>query len=485
MVTLSSPRFLEAIGISQEQAERILERLDERRILSGAGEDDWFPTERQEFVLRLRAKEILFGGARGGGKSEVGEQIVGRPAMEDKHPRYRGLVLRETAQDLSDWVDRARQKFEPSGAVMVGNPPRFVWPWGSKIFTGHLKDQRSVGKYLGREFQRIVVEELTQLADPELYMKLLGSARSTIPGLRARLFATTNPGGPGHYWVKERFIDPAPPNTFYKDPDTGLHRIFVKSLVMDNPYLFLGDPGYVAYLLGLPDKLRRAWLEGDWDILEGQYFTEWRAEHHTVSPADYPVGDRWKRYRVIDWGFYPDPCVCLWIASPPVGPDVIYRDKKWHRTLPKDVAKDILRISHHEEDQIAMTIGDPSMKAHQTGPSVLEQFLEAGLFVSPADNKRLPGWLKVHELLALDHTGKPGLVVYTTCRDTVKSMPAMQHATKGDPNDVDTDHPLDHWPDCVRYYAMHRRQRGSLLPVKKPMFTLADIRTRFKQMSRS
>lgn len=476
---LASQRFLDLIGITSDEAIRRLDEMESRRIAVGAGPDDWVPTPKQEHVLRIRAKEILFGGARGGGKSEVGEVIVSRPAMTMKVQKYRGLVLRETAQDLADWIDRARIKYEGSGAKIAGNPPVFRWPWGSKIFTGHLKDDRSVGKYLGREFQRIVIEELTQIKQLDLYMKLLGSARSTIPGLSARMFATTNPGGPGHYWVKERFIDPAPPGAFIRDPDTGLHRVFIKSRVQDNPYLLLGDPGYVAYLMGLPEKLRRAWLDGDWDVLEGQYFTEWRESVHVVRPHEYPIGEHWALYRVIDGGYYPDPCVCLWIASPPYGPDVIYREKHWYRTLPEDVAADIKRLSAHEEGQIRSTIGDPAMWAHKSGPSEAEGFLKAGVAIIPADNSRVPGWLQVHEVLSEHDDGRPGLVIYDTCRDTIKSIPAMVH---DDTNPADVaEHPLDHWADCVRYYSMSRRQRGKKKKPAMVPLTLNDIRKRFRR----
>lgn len=483
MILVGSARTLDLLGISQSDAEAIIERAQRRRDDAGARAQDWFPTEMQERVLRTRCREMLFGGARGGGKSEVGEQIVAVPAIRGRFPRYRGLVLRETAGDLADWVDRAREKYRSSGVKVAGKPAVFTWPWGSKIYCGHLHDERSIGKYLGREFQRIVVEELTQIKDPMLYLKLLGSARSTVPGLTARLFATTNPGGPGHYWVKERFIDPAPPGTFYRDPVTGLHRIFIKSVVRDNPFLLLGDPAYVAYLMGLPEKLRRAWLDGDWDVLEGQYFTEWREAVHVVRPHDYPVMDTWQRYRVIDWGYWPDPCVCLWIASPPIGPDVIYREKQWHRTLPKDVARDILRLSHHEEQAVRRSIGDPSMWKHEHGPSVYEGFLEGGLHLTQADNSRVPGWLKVHEYLAPGPDGKPGLVVYDTCRDTIKAIPAMVHDERN-PSDV-AEHPLDHWADCVRYYCMSRRRRGALTPTAPTELSLADIRKRLKVMSRA
>jgi phage terminase large subunit len=145
---------------------------------------EWRPHPRQEEFLATAAREVLFGGARGGGKTDCGIIWEGRPALEQKYSRFRGLVLRETADSLADWVDRANEIYSKTGSRLIMTPtPRFVWPWGAKIFTGHLKDQRSIQKYIGREFQRILIEELTQIPDPQLYIKLLG-----ITGLRKGLW---------------------------------------------------------------------------------------------------------------------------------------------------------------------------------------------------------------------------------------------------------------------------------------------------------
>ena len=143
-----------------------------------------------------------------------------------------------------------------------------MFPSGAKIILGHLKDDGAYAKYQGHEYQRMLIEEITHIPSEELYLKLLASCRSTVPGLRARLFATTNPGEIGHKWVKKRFVDVAAPGTEFTDPVTGRTRMFIQSRVEDNPTLMEADPNYVKFLDGLPDGLREQWREGSWEDIE-------------------------------------------------------------------------------------------------------------------------------------------------------------------------------------------------------------------------
>ena len=187
----------------------------------------------------------------------------------------------------------------------------------------------------------------------------MGSCRSTIPNLDARISATTNPGGPGHYWVKKRFVDPVQPGRIFREAGSQLTRQFIPSLVTDNPTLCQNDPAYIEYLDSLPEKLRRAWRFGDWSVLEGSYFTEFSRLTHTCRPFEIPSS--WSRYIAIDWGYWPDPCVCLWFAVSPDSrrKEVLYRERHWTRTIPEDVAKDIRYISRDE--RVSVAIADTSM----------------------------------------------------------------------------------------------------------------------------
>ena len=244
----------------------------------------------QTWALQKIEKEILFGGQRGGGKTDAGIVFMGEPVQ--KFDKYRGLVLRRNYTDLSDWIARAERLYYNLGGKLVGDTVRF--PSKAAILTGHLAQPDAYEKYQGHEYQRELIEELTHIPSEELFLKVLGSNRSTVDGLKPQFFGTTNPGGAGHRWVKRRFVDTAQLYDREYIDSTGkkvivkhgrrwidpknplLTRIFVPSRVEDNPFLFLNDPAYVAYLDSLPEELRQAWRNGSWDVYEtkGAYFSK-------------------------------------------------------------------------------------------------------------------------------------------------------------------------------------------------------------------
>jgi phage terminase large subunit len=425
---------------------------------------EWRPHPRQEEMLRWKGiRELLFGGARGGGKTEAGIVWVSKPAIHRISPRFRGLVLRENAVDLSDWCDRAVELLGSTGAKLVGSPKQIVWPHGAKLLCGHLKDMRSIRKWLGREFQRILIEEMTQIEAESLYEQLLGSCRSTIKEIEARLLGTTNPGGPGHAWVKRRFVDHPEGTPFRVKNEQGIMsgwRLFIKSLIEDNPTLMLGDPDYLRYLRSLPPDLRAQWLDGSWDLVEGQYYPEFSRARHACRPFEIPP--HWRRYRALDWGFFPDPWFCLWFAVDEHGNEVCYREAYGNRMLPKDVAKRILELSEKDGTNFGVTVCGPDAWAEDDGPSSAEKMERAGLTLQKANTDRKNGWMRIHEYLEVNPaTGLPWLRFFDTCAEIIRCIPALIHDAK-DPMDCAENSQIDHGPDGVRYHLMRRPGRGIL-----------------------
>lgn len=235
---------------------------------------DWKPNPKQELALKQSVFEVLYGGARGGGKTDAGLAFL----MYDKdHPLYRALVIRKNADDLKDWADRAERFYARAGAERKGSPAEIHFPKGAVIRTGHLKDANAYMKYQGHEYQKMKIEELNQIPSEESYLKLIASCRSSVPDLTPQIFATANPGGPGHKWVKNRWRIPDEPGDdpiFTKDPG-GRWRVFIPAYIRDNPQLMNADPGYVQFLKSLPDGLRQQWLDGSWAEvdLKGAYYT--------------------------------------------------------------------------------------------------------------------------------------------------------------------------------------------------------------------
>jgi len=201
-----------------------------------------------------------------------------------QHPKYRGLVIRRNADDLRDWIDRARHLYLPTRAIFSGNPVEIKFPSGAKIRTGHLKDENAYGKYQGHEYQKMLIEELSQIPREKDFEKLKASNRSTITELKPQIFATTNPDGDGADWVKKRFSIPDKPTELVRtekeffdkitEKKVKVTRVFLPSKLEDNTYLFQNN-NYLANLVSITDDtLRRQWREGDWTepLVEGAYY---------------------------------------------------------------------------------------------------------------------------------------------------------------------------------------------------------------------
>ncbi len=420
---------------------------------------NWTPHPRQALALARSEFEVLYGGARGGGKTDAGMAWMVEPNYIS-NKRYRGLVIRKNSDDLSDWIGRARVFYLPVRAKIAGNPPVIKFPSGAFIRTGHLKDAAAYEKYQGHEYQKILLEEATQIPRESDYEKLISSARSTVPGLPAQVFLTANPGGKGHVWVKARFVTLARLKTYF-DPVSGSTRIFIPSQVYDNPTLMQMDPMYERRLRGIKDeKLRKAWLEGNWDVFSGQFFDMWDPAVHVVKPFTIPRG--WSKYRMLDWG-YTAPAAVNWVAVDYTGNHWVYREFYEKGNVPEVLARKVLALTSDEE-RIISTFADPSIWAKNqygagefdeqaTTKSIYQKFLECGLYCQKANNDRVSGWNNFRELLSWDENRKPKLYVFDTCPETIRTLPGLVH-DENDVEDLDSDGE-DHLADAIRYGLMH------------------------------
>lgn len=415
----------------------------------------------QTEALQRSEFEILYGGARGGGKTEAGLAWLVEPDYVS-HPQYRALVVRRNVEDLRDWVDRARYFYLPLGVDVVGNPAEFRFPSGAKIRTGHLKDENAYEKYQGHEYQKELIEELTQIPTEEQYLKLVSSCRSTI-GLPAQVFATTNPGGPGHQWVKERWVDVAR-NKTHVDSVTKRTRVFIPAKITDNPTLIDRDPDYIHFLDGLPEELRRAWRDGDWDVFAGQFFKKFRRDVHVIQPFEIP--ETYALYRAIDYG-YRAPFACLWMAVDFDGNVFVYRE---HYEAGKELPYHIEKINELSQgEDYNATVGDPSMwirnpvtnkrdSVTSSHRGIADIMSISGIPILKANNDRLSGWSALREYLDWDGptenpSKKPKLYIFENCHNLIRTFP-IQVYDKNRVEDLDT-HGEDHAVDALRYGMMH------------------------------
>lgn len=420
--------------------------------------------------------EVLYGGARGGGKTDatLGEWAV----HADRYGEHAsGLMVRRRRTELVDTIERSRQLYGPLGARYADQAKLWRFPNGARLLFAYLEHDSDAEAYQGHSYTRVYVEEIGNFPDPKPVLKLMATLRSGA-GVSCGFRATANPGGPGHAWVKARYIDAGPPMSpiieTFADPWTGAEitrdRVFIPAKVRDNRFL---GPEYVAQLQmqGSPD-LVRAWLEGDWDVSIGAFFPEFSRARHVIEPMALP--GHWLRFMAMDWGSA-RPFSVGWYAvsdgeltSIPRGALVRYRE--WYGMRPgqpnvglkltaEEVARGILE-REPEGEVIRYRSADPSMFAQDGGPSLAERMLLAGVKLVPADNKRvaqagaLGGWDQVRARLKGDEDGRPMLMLFSTCTELIRTLPALQH-DEHRPEDVDTDGE-DHAPDECRYAAMSR-----------------------------
>ena len=422
--------------------------------------------------------EVVYGGARGGGKTDA---ALGEWAIHaDRYgANAKGLFIRRTRVALEPTIERAKAIYTPLGATWHEQKSRFVWPNGALLYFRYLERDADADNYQGHDYTRVYVEELTQFRSPGPVDKLKATLRSAA-GVPTGFRATCNPGGPGHQWVKARYIDPGPWNivreTFenpFSKTTIELSRVFIPAKLSDNPQLLENDPLYVAKLQQSGSKqLVKAWLDGDWDVVEGAFFDTW-SDRNVVRP--FAIPKTWLRLRSFDWGSAKPFSVGWWaIAADPVviedkhiprGAMVRYRE--WYGSdgtpdvglkLTAEAVAD--GIAQREAgDTIAYGVADPSIFAQNGGPSIGERMRLRKVVFRPADNTRvagagaLGGWDQMRARIQGDAEG-PQLVVFSTCRDFIRTVPALQH----DPNraeDLDTS-AEDHVADEVRYACLSR-----------------------------
>lgn len=395
----------------------------------------------QEMALRRSEFEILYGGARGPGKTDAG--IVWLTEHVD-NPRYRALVIRKNADDLSDWKDRAIRMYKSLGGKAVGNPPIFKFPSGAQFKLGHLRDDQAYTKYQGHEYQRMLIEELTQIPDEKRYLMLLGSLRSTVDGISPQIFCTTNPGGVGHAWVKKRFVDPAPPGTPFQDKISSRWRIFIPGKVDDNPVLMSKDPNYIKQLDALREtdpELYKAWRLGDWDTFAGQYFREFRRDLHVVK-AFTPKSELF-HIGGLDWGRTDPFSFHAAIVYP-----VQYTDKEKGQTFsfyrvityaeaygtdrsPKEWAEEIMRKISVKNLKWVQCDNQIFNLGNDKSTSIADQFVAAHEDfrgkLKPGSKERVSGWENLHNWLSLAPDGRPYWLITDNCVNLIRTLPELVH----------------------------------------------------------
>lgn len=408
-------------------------------------------TEKQEQFINTEAFETFFGGAAGGGKSYG--QLVDAFLYALKYPKSKQIIFRRTFPDLEKSLIRVSLEFYPR-KVATYNTSKHVWYFknGSIVDFGYIDTEKDVYQYQSAEYDVIRFDELTHFTE-YMYTYMISRCRGANPYPK-HIKSSGNPGGVGHSWVKARFIDIGEPNKVHEITlDNGKKStvIFIPSLVQDNMFLLDNDPDYIDRLELLPEKEKQALLYGDWDIFDGQFFTEFDRKIHVIEPFVIPKD--WRIYRTRDYGL--DMCATLWIAMDYQMNCYAYKELYESDLIVSEAAR---KINEMTDEKIQIDYAPPDLwnRNKDTGKSTADIFAENGQYLTKADNNRVTGWLAVHEWLKVykDEQGQLNskLKIFSNCVNLIRTLPALQHDEKN-PNDVAVEpHELTHIPDALRYF---------------------------------
>ena len=475
----------------------------------------WAPQAGPQYALvECPAKEVFFGGTRGGGKTDG---VLGKWALKEKRygSAFNAIMFRKTTVSAEDAIERSREIYGPLGGIFNHSKLRWRMPNGGRVGFAYLESVKDADQYQGRNVTDIWVEEAGLYETPDPIDRLFGVLRSA-QDVPVQMILTGNPGGAGQHWICRRYgLVPFPrfPKFLTRKLLNGeTHQVcVVPSRIYDNQYL---GKDYInsLHMVGSA-QLVKAWLDGDWTAIEGAFFDCWSEAKHVIPPFTIPRD--WLRFRSMDWGSASPASVGWWAvvqddfhldrgAYPsfprgdeeerdqhqrprgvgkvgsvvlPRGALVRYRedyiaDGRSHKglKLTAELVADRIIGREAQDPKLGYGVLDPSTFKEDGGPPIAERInrklLEARIApFRPADNTRvsriqsrdrggpMSGWDAVRSrMIGID--GVPLIYCFSTCVDSIRTIPVLQHdASRAE--DLDT-HGEDHAADEWRYACLSR-----------------------------
>lgn len=427
--------------------------------------------------MKARSRFVGYGGAKGGGKSHAIRAKASYLAF--KYPGIQMLIVRRTFPEL---YENHTKRLRAAYAALPENlQPRynesekaFTFPWGSRLKLGYCSDEGDVLQYQGQEYDVLFIDEATQLTEYQFtWLCACVRGANKIP---KRIYLTCNPGGVGHAWVKRLFIDKD-----YRRGEDKRDYVFIQAHVFDNPRLFDADEGYkrslaahrkkhgktlprcelerramrdsayVRQLESLSPQLRRAWLDGDWNVFAGQYFSEFSEDAHVCEPFALPA--HWRKSAALDYGL--DMLAVLWFAVDENGFAYCYRSIEIPNLTISEAANALLKV---QSEQVEEVVAPPDLwnRRQDSGRSAADIFAENGVPLVRAGNSRVDGWLCVKEYLRI-FGGVPRMRFFSTCAPVLRCLPLLRHDKLRTGDAATEPHDLTHSPDALRYWCGRRQ----------------------------
>lgn len=420
------------------------------------------PNPRQQEFFCSSARHTAYGGARGGGKSWAMRRKMVMLAM--RYGGLRLLLLRRSLQELRENHILPLQMELGGFATFKKDERAFIFPNGSRLTLGYCDADSDVLQYQGAEYDVIGFEEATHFKE-EWIVFICTALRTTKRDFRARVYYTCNPGGVGHAYIKRLFIDRR-----FEGNEREQDYAFIPAVVYDNRVLMEADPEYVRRLEALPAHKRRAHLEGDWNVYEGQVFEEFRNDPghytdrlytHVIEPFAPPA--EWRVYRSFDFGYAKPFSVGWWVKD---YDGRLYRILEFYgcvrneanvgvRMSPEEIFREIAKIEREHPWLVGKQItgvADPAIWDASRGEAIAETAERCGVYFERGDNRRVAGWMQMHNRFTFDERGVPMMYIFSTCREFLRTVPTLQYS-RTHAEDVDSDME-DHIADEARYLCM-------------------------------
>lgn len=447
---------LEELKRLQEQYNKIqLEKMRRTDVFAALG---YVPTPRQQMFHDATEYDVLYGGAVGGGKT-VALLMEGIRACV-RYPGIRVGAFRRTYPELKESLIKELASYgfaNVLGAKWAGGDYELRFPNGSIMMFRYAENMVDASRRQGSEFQLLLFDERT-LTPSDVLTFLESRLRSgnNIPVLGIR--SGSNPGGPSHSATKDRYIKPTKYGQEVVLDEKRKRTVrFIPSKLSDNPHL---NEEYRADLMGLPEQLRKAYVDGNWDVFEGQVFPELSYDRHVVQPLTLP--ETWRRYMSVDWGFAA-PWAVLWGALDEDKRLWIYREIYQTGIGETEQARSILAAEQPGESITARYADDAMWAVNGDAKPIAQVYAENGVHLEKAGKgpgSRVAGWQRVHSFLAEApacrmHAAEgwetcPRLHIFSPCMKLFSELADLPYAKTGNPEDSDPKAP-DHAADALRY----------------------------------
>lgn len=455
----------------------------------------------QRLFLACPYFEVLLHGNRGGGKTDALLMDFARHVGQGFGPAWRGILFRREYKELADVVAKSKNWFPRMfpGCRFLESQADFKWRFtdGEELLFRTAKKMSDYNSYHGHSYPWIGWEELTNWGSPDLYNAMKSVCRSSIPGMPRKYRATTNPAGPGHAWVKRRFIDPAPSGRPVKSK-SGRVRVAIMAKYEDNRVFIDADPDYMNVIKESANEAqRKAWVEGSWDIVSGGMFDDkWNRSVHVVPTFKVPAS--WRIDRSFDWGSSTPFAVVWWAESD--GTELVldggervqtvrgdlYAISEWYgwngkpneglRMLATEIARGIVK---REEDmgirgRVKPGPADNQIMARSNGVCIADDMRALGVSWTESDKSagsRKQGWESIR--IRLDQAvpkgpglprERPGLFICTSCVHGIRQISTTARSDK-DPDEIH-ESAEDHWLDAARYRIFQRREFIGTMKIK-------------------